>query len=215
MGASERVVFRGVTFRRYPDSKNWADRWYFTPGVADRQRGVGRLHQEIWKAANGSIPKGHHVHHRDENPLNNDLDNLECLPGREHNHNHSADSSPEVAAARLAGLVAGRERAAEWHRSEEGRAWHREHGKRVWDGRQAEVFTCEQCGAEYQSRAAQGHNRFCSNNCKTKWRKASGVDDEDRACAFCGNTFRINKYAVARACSRVCGQGLRRQRAAS
>jgi hypothetical protein len=216
MGQVDRVVFRGVTFRRYPDSENWADRSYFTPGIADRQRGIGRLHQEVWKAAHGPIPDGHHIHHKDQDPLNNSLDNLACLPGREHVHGHHGTSAPEVVAARLAGLDRARVAAAEWHRSEAGRTWHADHGKRTWDNAQATPYVCEQCGGEYESRARQGdgHNRFCSNNCKTKWRKACGVDDEDRICGYCGDVFRINKYAKARTCSRVCGARLRRQRAA-
>ncbi|WP_416072178.1 HNH endonuclease signature motif containing protein [Streptomyces sp. ME18-1-4] len=212
MGSADCVTFNGVTFRRYPDSENWPDRSYYTPGIADRQRGVGRLHQEVWKAAHGPIPEGYHIHHKDEDPLNNSLANLACISAAEH---HAEHATPGVFPTWLeAAHPLALERAAEWHRSEEGRAWHQEHGKRVWEGREFSSFTCEQCGGEYKSRAAHGGNRFCSNNCKAKWRKASGVDDEDRTCAFCGNPFRINKYAAARTCSRICGQGLRRQQPA-
>ncbi|MFL4491554.1 HNH endonuclease signature motif containing protein [Streptomyces sp. VTCC 41912] len=213
MGAVDRVIFNGVIFRRYPDSDNWPDRSYFTPGIADRQRGVGRLHQEIWKAVHGPIPEGYHIHHKDENTLNNSPDNLACISAAEHNAEHAAPGvfPPWLEAVHLLAL----ERAAEWHRSEEGRAWHREHGRRCWEGREYSSFTCEQCGAEYKSRAGQGQNRFCSNSCKSQWRRVSGVDNEDRTCGYCGQVFRINKYAKARTCSRVCGQGLRRQRAAS
>lgn len=214
MGRVDQVVFRGVTFRRYPDSNNWAERSYFTPGIGDRQRGIQRLHQEVWKEAHGPIPDGHHVHHRDENPLNNSIDNLECLPGREH-HSHHVGHRDLHAPERLAHLASIRPLAAEWHRSEEGRAWHVEHGKQAWAKREAVRRTCDQCGSEFDSITRRDNDHFCSNNCKTKWRRASGVDDEDRKCAYCQNTFRANKYARSRTCSRVCGQQLRRRREAS
>ncbi|MFK0182069.1 HNH endonuclease signature motif containing protein [Streptomyces xanthochromogenes] len=214
MAAVDRVIFRGVIFRRYPDSPNWADRSYFTPGIADRQRGIQRLHQEVWKAANGPIPEGCHVHHRDEDPLNNSLGNLECLTGDEHLGHHMAHRDHHTP-QRLALLEAIRPLAAAWHRSDAGRAWHRQHGVDTWAKRRPIRRACDQCQSEFDSITRRDNDRFCSNNCKSKWRKASGVDDEDRTCGSCGATFRINKYARARTCSRICGAQLRRRREAS
>src|SRR4051794_36225813 len=85
---SESVVFNGITFRRYPGAKQWSPRMYFTPHASHRRAGVGALHQELWKAAHGPIPTGMHVHHRDGDPLNNVLDNLECITEAEHNERH-------------------------------------------------------------------------------------------------------------------------------
>lgn len=200
-GPSEAVVFNGITFRRWPESSNWADRSYFTPGGSYRKRGVGRLHQEVWKAAHGPIPAGHDIHHLDENPLNNDLANLAALPGAEHHsrHGHGGVVSPQARAA-----------AAEWHGSEAGLAWHVEQGRRSWEGRTGVDRTCAQCGSTFDSVTRRADDRFCSNNCKSAWRRACGVDDEDRACQGCGQTFRVNRYSRTRCCSRKCAWVVRR-----
>lgn len=199
---SEEVEFQGVVFRRYPESERWADRVYFTPGKGDRQRGVARLHEEIWKAEHGPIPEGHHIHHADFDPLNNDLSNLACLSEDDHREAHRARSvergreNPPSERA----LVA----AAEWHRSEEGRAWHREHGARTWEAREPKSATCDQCGAAYETLKLDDTTRFCSNACKSKWRRAQRLDDVDHTCECCGETFMANRYDKRRFCSRSC-----------
>lgn len=45
-------------------------------------------HRWEWEQAHGPIPDGHEVHHRDGNPLNNDLRNLQCLPAGVHDDLH-------------------------------------------------------------------------------------------------------------------------------
>lgn len=35
-----------------------------------------RLHRAVWEASYGLIPSGYHIHHADENPANNKLNNL-------------------------------------------------------------------------------------------------------------------------------------------
>ncbi len=187
MGTTDCVVFRGVTFR-YPEVPNWPDRSYFTPGIADRQRGDPAPPSEIWKAAHGPIPDGFHVHHRDENPLNNSPTNLVCISAAEHHAEHAAPGvfPPWLAAVHsqaleLAGRVAqirGRARLAPGAR------------QAGMGSRQPVRRSCIQCQDEFESITLRENDRFCSNNCKTKWRKASGVDDEDRTCEYCGGVFR-------------------------
>ena len=46
------------------------------------------LHRYIWEKFNGQIPKGYHVHHRDLNPENNILENLELLTSSQHQSLH-------------------------------------------------------------------------------------------------------------------------------
>jgi hypothetical protein len=45
-------------------------------------------HQRIWKRANGSIPNGYEIHHKDENKENNSLANLELLTFSDHRRIH-------------------------------------------------------------------------------------------------------------------------------
>jgi hypothetical protein len=46
-------------------------------------------HRVLWEQAFGPIPAGHHIHHKDEDPRNNSLDNLECLPHAVHTAHHT------------------------------------------------------------------------------------------------------------------------------
>lgn len=46
-------------------------------------------HDVVWEKANGSIPKGFHVHHKNEDKLDNKLENLELLDPLTHKRLHS------------------------------------------------------------------------------------------------------------------------------
>lgn len=41
------------------------------------------VHRVVWEAFNGKIPPGYEINHKDENRLNNKLDNLELLTHRD------------------------------------------------------------------------------------------------------------------------------------
>lgn len=214
MANVEVVTFRGIRFRRYPNSAHESDRRYFTPGIGDKQRGYKRLHEEVWMHANGvtEVPDGFHVHHIDHDHSNNDPRNLRIVPAAEHTSYHQRKrlECPDAYRSQLDHLERIRPQAAEWHRSDAGREWHREHGRRTWEGREYVEKSCEQCGDSYETRSTHGGERFCSNKCKSAWRRDSGVDDVDRTCAVCGIVFRINKYSRAKNCSRQCGGRFRR-----
>lgn len=189
---AETVEYAGIRWRRYPDSERLSDSRYF------KATGHGYLHRRIWEDANGPIPDGFHVHHRDGDPSNNDLSNLEAVSPKQHLAEHW---TPERAAASSKRMDEIRGKASEWHRSPEGRAWHRVHGEDVWKGREEQTAACEQCGKEY---ASLKPGRFCSNKCKSAFRRDSGVDDEKRNCDFCGEEFVINRYSRKRTCSSIC-----------
>lgn len=176
MARSDVVVFNGVKFRRYPESKQRSDRVYYSPGIADRERGVRRLHEEIWMAAHGPIPPAHHIHHRDGDSSNNALENLECLSAKDHLALHMDDERRERA-RRHADAI--RPLAASWHRSAKGREWHVQHGARSWEGREPQRFHCERCGTQFESlvsHARYARARTCSSACA--W-----VVRHGRACA--------------------------------
>ena len=46
-------------------------------------------HRVVWEEANGPIPDGHLVHHKNDNKLDNRLGNLELLPWGEHTTKHN------------------------------------------------------------------------------------------------------------------------------
>lgn len=97
-----------------------------------------------------------------------------------------------------------------WHGTDAGKAWHKNHYEQMKDRLYVEHnFICQNCGKEYKS--VQMSSKFCSNNCKSAWRKKSGVDDIIRNCKCCGKGFVVNKYAKKEYCSKECASktGLR------
>lgn len=166
---SEVIVWNGKTYRRYPNSRHKNIRMYFYCGK-------NKLHRDIWAAAYGEIPPNHHIHHKDNDHSNNDISNLVCMPAAEHYALHGAEragkSVTEEQAARLREIS---RKAAEWHRSEEGRSWHREHAKTVLKKARAAINKenwpelnklCEVCNSPFITREIQ--KRICSRKCNNK-----------------------------------------------
>ena len=169
-----------------------------------------RLHRYIWEKHNGKIPKGYDIHHIDGNRLNNDISNLIMLTPSEHHKLHANNMTEEQKAVRDRNLdLYARPKACEWHGSEEGRGWHKEHGKKVAkklkDVKIKKVCRC--CGKEFYDNGFNGAS-FCSNKCKSKWRRDAGLDNEKRICIICGKEFTVNKYSKIKTCSASCGSTL-------
>lgn len=47
-------------------------------------------HRYVYEQANGPIPDGYVIHHKDHNKQNNSLENLECLSKHDHDNYHRA-----------------------------------------------------------------------------------------------------------------------------
>lgn len=161
-------------------------RYYRVGGYYKRRDGYA-LHRVIWEEANGPVPEGHHVHHLDENRINNDLANLVCLPIEEHRRVHIGP------------------KATEWHRSEAGRAWHRAHAIEQHINPTLIERVCERCGKTFS--CYQSDRRYCTRYCAQKTRQQSTRYHEDRSCVICGKTFTVTfKYRPTKTCSRSCRQ---------
>lgn len=193
----EQIIFDGHKFTR--DKKTG----YYLKTTKPRKR----LHIYVWEYHNGcEVPKGYEIHHKDLNKDNNDISNLICIPSKEHKHIHSLLLTDEQRASRRANMnEKARPKAIEWHKSEEGRAWHKEqYNKTLGSANRKKVIKiCEECGAEYEA-YNNGSNRFCSNKCKSRWRRASGIDNVERVCECCGKVFSTNKYKPTKYCGNVC-----------
>ena len=161
------------------------------------QRDGKRLHIAVWEHFNGKVPQGMHIHHKDGNRANNQIENLELLPGGKHLSYHNKGRSKDFPIeARIA--------AAKWHGSPEGIEWHKKHYEEFQHKlHEPGEFICEYCGQKYITEI-KGNNRFCSNNCKTRWRWHSGIDNVERICTECGRSFIVNKYVKKKTCSPKC-----------
>lgn len=173
---------------------------YYLCGRYYQRKGT-RLHRLVWEHHNGRIPTGYHVHHADSNPANNQIENLRLVLRTHHLSAHTkarpGNRLPDSA----------REAAARWHRSDQGREWHKTHYERHGSAmRQKKSLVCEHCGMAYE--ATKG--RFCSNNCKSAWRRAQKKDSVVRTvCPMCGAEFMTDKYRPSVTCSKLCGAKLR------
>ncbi len=65
-------------------------KWYSHPSGYYNNNSMNptKLHIRIWIDANGPVPKGCVIHHKDEIKTHNDLDNLQCMTKAEHSRLH-------------------------------------------------------------------------------------------------------------------------------
>ena len=90
----------------------------------------------------------------------------------------------------------------EWHKSKEGREWHKKHYPNSLGKIEYKKYKCLVCGKEFKSKTTFA--KFCSNNCKSKYRRQMGLDNEIRKCIICGGEFETNKYGRRKTCSNEC-----------
>ncbi|EOH1040497.1 HNH endonuclease signature motif containing protein [Enterobacter kobei] len=203
----EYFFFNGNRYRRYPEAKTRTERVYFQRRTPD---GVRRLHRDVWEHHYGEIPEGFHVHHKDGDPLNNAVENLELLSEIDHREHHKGDAWHKTRKSDFKEhLDRIRPLTKEWHASEEGRRKHSEIGAQAYKNFNPDEKLCANCGNRFVPKKIGSQDKFCSNNCKSEARRKSGVDDETRSCVCCEKEFVVNKYSRNKTCSRACAMRLR------
>ena len=157
------------------------------------KRGKIFLHRLIWEANKGSIPKGHHIHHKDGNKLNNAIENLECLSHAEHLRLHMTENKDKIHA---------------WHRSKKGRKFLGEKASKLMAERPFKKFNCPKCGKDFESQNSH-RVKYCGINCQAAARRERGDDNEERKCLICNEIFIINRFQKTQTCGYKCGDKLR------
>ncbi|MFD1350157.1 HNH endonuclease signature motif containing protein [Oceanobacillus caeni] len=191
------MVYDGLNFVR--DEKTG---YYLCSKIVNGER--PRLHRYKWEKHYGKIPKGYHVHHKDHDKSNNDIENLILLQNKIHIAHHTRQRSEEFFKTFQ---NKGTEAAKKWHSSKDGKQWHKEHFENTLKPHLelTEEKICDQCGKTFlTNNSLKGRARFCSNKCKSAWRRNSGIDDEKRICVSCGKEFIANKYSTKKKCKRNC-----------
>lgn len=192
------AIFDGHKFRR--DKKTG---YYLCSSLRKR------LHRYVWEYFNGDVPDGCHIHHKDGDKTNNDLSNLELLTAHDHEVLHGTLLSDEERNQRRENVISkAMPKAKFWHGTEAGKIWHSEHAKNTMKNRKENEYICEMCHKPFVSKKV-GDTKFCSNGCKSAYRRKSGIDNETRVCAWCGEHFLVNKYSKSHTCSRSCRQYFR------
>lgn len=200
----------GHLFRR--DKKTG---YFLSASVIDGYKKRVRLHVYVWEKVNGKIPKGHHIHHIDRNKQNNEPENLVLMTEEAHRKLHNTSMTEEHKNALRKHL---KEKAVpaskEWHRSEAGHDWHVKHGIEAMNKRAERKYICTNCGKDFSTTHIYGEdeNTFCSNSCKSAFRRKSGVDDVEKICESCGKTYKANKYQKTKYCPNCRGSVRRRGR---
>ncbi len=167
-----------------------------------------RAHQWVWICIHGTIPKGYHIHHKNGDKSDNTIENLELIQPAAHLIKHMTQERRDQAAKMCETI---RPLTKEWHRSPEGIAWHKFHAIKCKFGNGPSFdYQCQQCDKSYKSKLiAEGRTRFCSNACKSKWRRNAGLDNVERICCMCNAIFQINKYTKTVCCTKKCAALMR------
>lgn len=173
---------------------------YYLCSSSDKTGVRKRMHVYVWEFYNGSVPSKYHVHHKDGDKSNNCIENLELLSEYEHLSFHGKKRGKEHHQEIIQILDEhARPKANEWHGSESGREWHRKHYEKMKDKLHiSRDFICEFCGKTFKS--TQIKSRFCSNKCKSAWRRKAGLDNVTKICQDCGKEYVANKYSQTKYC---------------
>ena len=167
--------------------------------VSSTRRNTHKIARRVWEKEHGPIPEGHVIHHRDKDPFNNEIVNLECMTRFDHDSMHSKANTHAQQEARRENMKVAHAAQMEQMTPED----RTERAKKGWEGREAGTLTCQHCGEAYDTRHT-GDTKYCSNACKSAARRASGVDNVTRFCLACGTAFLIDKYKKQQTCSRTC-----------
>jgi hypothetical protein len=191
---TESIIYKGIKFNRYPNSKNPSHRKYYRPHANYIKQGITSLHREIWKDNFGKIPKGYDIHHKDHDFNNNSIDNLICISKKEHANQHAEENAIRGRSEKqLKHLNKIRNLTKEWHASQEGKEWHKQHVKNSLAKVEKKEFKCINCEKVFYSIIT--NSKCCCRKCYTKWyekhkRKRKLID---KICKFCNKSFQADR----------------------
>jgi hypothetical protein len=188
------TTYRGIPFRFYPESK----KSYFAGIVSGSYK---ELHKYIWECEVGPVLSGHHVHHKDSDPTNNDVSNLECISASEHVYRHKMwliqkpirSCKCVVCGKEYGSTQAGHSLTCS--RICANRMQYEKGNKVIYDR------SCPHCGKEF--RTAKKASIYCSISCSKKVYWSLNALAE-KPCEWCGESFKP-KTKRLRFCCRRCG----------
>ena len=170
------------------------------------------LHRCVWEYHHGTIPENYHIHHKDFDKDNNNIENLQLLTEIEHHQLHR-----ELTKKIFVCIVCGKEYVAV---SMNGNNKFCSSTCENIDKnkRQKTERVCEYCGEIFKTNKYRP-GKCCSRSCSVKlsWQKRiqAGFKSEKmeiRTCEFCGKNFEARKDKPQKCCSKSCGAKLRCQK---
>jgi|SRR5882724_546637 len=136
------IVFNGLSF------------WFNGKDYFRNARGQ-LLHRVMWDALKGPIPRGHVVHHINEDKLDNRIENLTTMPRGDHVRMHGKRGWA-VLGFKARSIL----------------------GKRSWKGREPVTRACKWCRKKYKTRST--YSSWCGEKCRVAARYHGGVHPEDK-----------------------------------
>lgn len=201
-GKTQVLVMNGeiVQFRKKTDNGYWVN-------TSKKAGSILYLHREKYKQEFGLTEeqiKGYEVHHIDGNKDNNDISNLKLLTKEEHQKIHSTrNKSSHRHVCKKCGRVY-------WSTVSKSVDICDRCAPELASGGSSMLMIkkkCEYCGAEYETKGVnRNRSKFCSNKCKSAYRRAKGIDNVERVCERCGNVYLVNKYSNGKICRKCSGK---------
>src|SRR3990167_11205396 len=197
----KRVEFNGVKYHLIGTRRYYLS---YKTRTSDR-KGAKGLHVAIWELYHKrQCPKGYHIHHKDGDTFNNDIENLECIQAEKHRKMPKNVDREKM----LYNLDKIRPLTKKWHASPEGLQWHSENSKKAWKNRVPENAICIQCNGGYTT-FFKYRSKFCSPKCDMAYARKTGKYWQWRVCAWCSKKWWVNyKYFKSETCSRGCSNRL-------
>lgn len=176
-----------------------------------------QFHRMIYTYYCGEIPEGYEIHHRDHNPANNDISNLQCITSGEHCTIHNLEGrKKQIVCLNCGKIFTLTKRAHQLFCSLE---CGNEYRAKNPNSDLYEERICEYCGKPF---IALNHKNYtcCSKSCgsKLRWQKQREIQNKTkppshRICPICGKEFPVpvtNPKKIC--CSPECGYKNRKNR---
>lgn len=152
-------VIDGFNFRLYPSEKYFKG-WCEINGIKKKTT----AHRYVWEKNFGEIPKGFHIHHKDEDKTNNSIENLALVDPKQHSKLHYNQERADKLRRNLEQNA--RPKAVEWHKSKEGHEWHKQHSRRTFFG-DVRKLVCPNCENDFETDFKA--KKYCSTKCKVEF----------------------------------------------
>lgn len=157
------------------------------------------LHRAVWELFFGDIPAGCIIHHVDENPANNDIENLQCVTPAEHRRIHNEKRIERLEKKTFVCTICGKEYTA----IDTGRNKFCSvtcQMKDYYDHLPLLTKICSWCGKQFTTKDTE--TRYCSDSCGLHARYAE--NKQVKTCPVCNSTFTVSKNSHRIYCSRKC-----------
>lgn len=171
-----------------------------------------RLHQAVYMYHFGEIPEGIHIHHKDIDPSNNEISNLQLMTNSDHHKLHQKLYKKEKVIYECVNCGQKFEGLKHMKRRFCNRRCYANWLNKLGKLRKYEIRVCEFCHKNYKTRA-DSKQKYCSRECVNKATKAGLIirRKESFVCINCGKIFEAVKGGNNKFCSTSCNDKWRRK----